>query len=83
MICKYTGCSLNSSHQTCRGNTTPDKCAFGKQEKRVEVAYEKGIEYGQRMVIRKVLQLVFPGFEECRVDEIFDKILAEKKKSPA
>lgn len=74
MRCKYTGCALNSSHQTCFSGLTPDKCAFGKQEKRVEIAYKKGEKYGRMTMAKRILKIMFPSFGQRICDAVWDGI---------
>lgn len=74
MACPYTGCYYNSPAQHCKRGLTPDKCAFGIQEKRVEVAYEKGIKYGREAIAKRILKIMFPSFGKDIGDAIIEGV---------
>lgn len=72
--CKYTGCIYNGSQQFCKIDRNPVSCERGKNEKRIEVAYEKGIEYGKREMVKTILKVMFPSLGESISDAICDGV---------
>lgn len=46
MSCPYRECAVNSSHGTCRHDKSPETCTYGRQQKELDAAYQKGFRAG-------------------------------------
>ncbi len=74
MPCKYTGCTHNTIHGSCRYSGNPKECAYGKSAMLHEMLNE--VIANAKAELARLKKLVFG-------DEVREKLLTDHEHSPA